>query len=123
VAQEAVRAVAARNPRGMQLLLDMVRTAPEAARRKHTRFGPLNVALMGQPVPPPHEILLCEAFAREWLRGDFDVHELGDAVETELARLTGRPQDPRRHRPDLWRTLAGPQKDPGRLFGPSNSRT
>ena len=118
-AREAVRAVAARNPLGVQLLLDMLRTAPEVARPRPTRFGPLNIAIQGQPPLPPEEARLCERFAEEWVRGEFDVHELADAVEAELARVTGRSQDRRRQRPDVWRTLAGPQQEPGRLFGPS----
>jgi hypothetical protein len=117
-AREAVRAVTARNPLGAQVLLDMMRTAPEVARRKPTRFGPLNIAIHGQAPLPPEEARLCEAFGREWLRGEFDIHELADAVEAELSRATGRPQDRRRQRPDVWRTLAGPQQEPGRLLGP-----
>ena len=116
VAQRAVQAVTARYPRGAQRLLDMMRTAPEAARRKPTRFGPLNVALMGKPPLPPEEIGLVEAFAIEWLAGAFDVHELADAVEAALSAETGRPQDPRRHRPDGWRTLSGEPVRPGRIF-------
>jgi hypothetical protein len=118
-AREAVRAMTARNPRGAQKLLDMMRTAPEAARRKPTRFGPLNIVILGQPPLPPDEARLCEAFAEEWLRGAFDVHELADAVEAALVDVTGRRQDPRRQRPDGWRTLAGRQQEPGRLFGPN----
>jgi len=112
-----VRAVTARYPRRAQVLLDMMRTAPEAAKRKPTRFGPLNILLLGNPPLPPDEAKLCEQFAEEWLRGEFDVHELADAVEAALAAVTGRRQDPRRHRLDGWRTLAGPQQEPGRLFG------
>jgi hypothetical protein len=118
VAQRAVRAVTARYPRDVQRLLDMMRAAPEAGKRKPTRFGPLNVALMGKPPLPPDETRLVEAFAAEWLRGDFDVHELADAVEAALRERTGRPQDPRRHSPDAWRTITGEQLKPGRLFGP-----
>jgi hypothetical protein len=118
-AREAVRVVAARNPPGAQTLLDMMRTAPEVARRKPTRFGPLSIALHGQPPLSPAEARLCEAFGEEWLRGEFDIHELADAVEAELARVTGRSQDRRRQRPDVWRTLAGPQQETGRLFGPT----
>jgi hypothetical protein len=117
-AREAVRVVISRNPRPAQVLLDMMRTAPEVARRKPTRFGPLNIAIQGQAPLPPDEVKLCEAFGREWLRGEFDIHELADAVEAELARVTGRQQDRRRQRPDVWRTLAGPQEEPGRLLGP-----
>src|SRR5215831_16385690 len=98
--------VTARYPRGVQRLLDMLRTAPEAGKRKPTRFGPLNVALMGNPPLPVEEVRLVEAFAVEWVRGDFDVHELADTVEAALRATTGRGQDPRRHRPDAWRTLA-----------------
>ena len=116
VALRAVQAVTARYPRDTQRLLDMMRTAPEAVRRKPTRFGPLNVALMGKPPLPPEEILLVETFALEWLAAEFDVHELADAVEAALSALTGRPQDPRRHRPDLWRTLTGQPVRPGRIF-------
>lgn len=116
VAQRAVRAVTARYPRDVQRLLDMMRTAPEAARRKPTRFGPLNIALMGKPPLPLEETQLVEAFAAEWLRGEFDVNELADAVEAALAAETGRRQDPRRHRPDAWRTLTGEPVRPGRIF-------
>jgi hypothetical protein len=116
VAQRAVRAVTARYPRDVQRLLDMMRTAPEAARRKPTRFGPLNVALMGKPPLPLEEAQLVEAFAAEWLRGEFDVNELADAVEAALVAETGRRQDPRRHRPDAWRTLTGEPVRPGRIF-------
>jgi hypothetical protein len=117
VALDAVRAVTARNPRGAQLLLDMMRTAPEAARRKPTRFGPLSVVIRGRPPLPSEEIELCEAFGAAWLRGEFDVHELADAVEAALAGVTGRRQDPCRQRPDDWRTMAGQRQGPGRLFG------
>jgi hypothetical protein len=116
VALRAVRAVTARYPGDAQRLLDMMRTAPEAAKRKPTRFGPLNVALMGKPPLPPEETQLVETFALEWLAGEFDVHELADAVEAALSAQTGRQQDPRRHRPDLWRTLTGEPVRPGRIF-------
>jgi hypothetical protein len=116
-ALDAVRVVTARDPRRAQLLLDMMRTAPEVARRKPTRYGPLNIVIMGQPPLPPEEARLCEAFGRAWLGGEFDVHELADAVESALAGVTGRRQDPRRHRPGGWRTLAGDRPAPGRLFG------
>jgi hypothetical protein len=121
VALRAVRAVTARYPRDAQRLLDMMRTAPEAARRKPTRFGPLNVALLGNPPLPPDEVQLVEAFALEWLAGEFDVHELADAVEAALAAATGRPQDPRRHRPDAWRTLTGEPIRAGRIFQQSDN--
>jgi hypothetical protein len=120
-AQRAVRAVTARYPRDVQRLLDMMRTAPEAGKRKPTRFGPLNVALMGKPPLPAEETRLVEAFAGEWLRGEFDLYELADAVEAALREHTGRPQDPRRHSPDAWRTIAGGEARPGRLLGPSRS--
>jgi hypothetical protein len=120
-AQRAVRTVTARYPRDVQRLLDMMRTAPEAGKRKPTRFGPLNVALMGKPPLPPEETRLVEAFAAEWLRGEFDVYELADAVEAALREHTGRPQDPRRHSPDAWRTIAGGDARPGRLLGPSRN--
>ncbi|HYW23212.1 MAG TPA: hypothetical protein VE953_03555 [Terriglobales bacterium] len=121
VARRAVEAVTARYPRDAQRLLDMMRTAPEAARRKPTRFGPLNVALMGNPPLPPEEARLVEAFALEWLAGGFDIHELADAVEAALNAQTGRPQDPRRHRPDAWRTLTGEPVRPGRIFQHSDN--
>jgi hypothetical protein len=116
-AGEAVRTVTARNPRGAQRLLDMARTAPEVARPKPTRFGPLQIAIHGTAPLAPDEVRLCEQFAAEWLRGEFDVHELADAIEAALAEVTGRAQAPGRHRPDVWRTLAGPQSGPGRLLG------
>jgi hypothetical protein len=116
-ARDAVRAMTARNPRGAQQLLDMMRTAPEVARRKPTRFGPLNIVILGQPPLPPDDVRLCERFAREWVRGDFDVHELAEAVEAALRDVTGKGQDPRRHRQGGWRTLAGRPQDPGRLMG------
>lgn len=115
-ARDAVLAMTTRNPRGAQELLDMMRAAPEVARRRPTRFGPLNVMILGQPPLTPEETRLCEQFAEEWLRGDFDVHELSDAVEAALRQVTGRLQDPRRHRPGGWRTLAGRAQDPGRLL-------
>lgn len=118
-ARAAVRAVTARHPRGAQLLLDRLRTAPEVTRRWRTRFGPLTLVLTGRPPLPPDEVRLCEAFALEWRRGWVDPADLADAVEAELARVTGRGQESGRLRPDLWRTLAGPQKDPGRLLGPN----
>ena len=121
VAQRAVRAVTARYPRDVQRLLDMLRAAPEAGKRKPTRFGPLNVALMGNPRLPDDEVRLVEAFAAEWVRGDFNVYELADAVEAALRERTGRRQDPLRHRPDAWRTLTGPPLKPGRLFDPSDN--
>jgi hypothetical protein len=121
VAQRAVRAVTARYPSDVQRLLDMMRTAPEAGKRKPTRFGPLNIALMGKPPLPLEETQLVEAFAAEWVRGDFDVHELADAVEAALREQTGRPQDPRRHTPTGWRTLAGDEAKPGRLIGPDRN--
>lgn len=121
VSQQAVRIVTARHPRGAQTLLDILRTAPEAVRRKPGRFGPLNVALVGNPPLLPEEARLVEAFASEWLRGGFDVRELADALDATLREQTGRRQDPRRHRPDAWRTLAGEPVRPGRIFGPSDS--
>lgn len=117
-ARDAVRAMTARNPRAAQQLLDMMRAAPEVARRRPTRFGPLNILILGQPPLPPDEVRLCERFAEEWLRGDFDVFELADAVESALREVTGRRQDPRRHRPGGWRTLAGRAQEPDRLLGP-----
>lgn len=119
VALDAVRAVIAHNPQGAQRLLDMMRTAPEVARRKPTRFGPLNVVLLGERPLPPGAVALCEQFGAAWMRGEFDVHELADAVEAALVEITGRRPDPRRHRPDAWRTLAGHQEEPGRLLGPN----
>jgi hypothetical protein len=116
VAERAVRAVTARYPSDAQRLLDIVRTAPEAVKRKPDRFGPLNIALMGKPPLPPDETRLAESFALEWLAGDFDVHELADALEAALVAETGRPQDPRRHRPDAWRTLTGDPLRAGRIF-------
>ena len=121
VAQQAVRIVTSRYPRDAQRLLDMMRTAPEAASRKPTRFGPLNVALMGNPPLPPDEARLVETFAREWLRHEFEIHEVADAVEAALREQTGRSQDPMRHRPGGWRTLAGGPTPPGRLFGPNST--
>ena len=92
VARRAVRAVTARYPRDVQRLLDMIRTAPEAGKRKPTRFGALNIALMGKPPLPLEETQLVEAFAAEWLRGDFDVHELADAADADhLRHPTGEP--------------------------------
>jgi hypothetical protein len=117
VARDAVKAMTARNPRGAQRLLDMMRAAPEVARRRPTRYGPLNIMILGQPPLPPDDVRLCERFGEEWLRGDFDVYELADAVEAALREVTGRKQDPRRHSPEGWRTLAGRRKEPGRLFG------
>jgi hypothetical protein len=113
----AVRAVTVRYPDDAQLLLDMVRTAPEVVGRRQTRFGPLNRVLVGNAPMPPEEIELLETFAAEWHRREFDAHELADAIEAALREATGRSQDPGRHRPDAWRTLAGAPLPPGRLFG------
>jgi len=121
VAQRAVVAVTARYPDDVQLLLDRLRTAPEATTPRPTRFGPLSVALIGKPSPPPHEVRLLEAFGLEWVAGEFDVHELADAVEAALSAETGRPQDPRRHRPDGWRALTGAPVRPGRIFQQSDT--
>src|SRR5690348_1007821 len=111
----------ARNPKGAQVLLDMMRAAPEVARRKPTRYGPLNIMILGQPPLSPEDARLCERFAEEWVRGDFDVYELADAVEEALRTVTGRKQDRRRQSPDGWRTLAGRPHDSGRLLGRSES--
>jgi len=116
VAQRAVRGVTARYPSDAQRLLDILRTAPEAVKRKPDRFGPLNIALMGKPPLPPDDTRLAESFALEWLAGEFEVHELADALEAALVAETGRPQDPRRHRPDAWRTLTGDPVRAGRIF-------
>ena len=121
VARRAVEVVTARYPRDVQVLLDRLRTAPEARKSKQTRFGPLTLVLMGKPPLELEETQLVEAFGLEWMRGDFDMYELADAVEVALREQTGRPQDPRRHRPDGWRTLAGEPLKPGRLFGPSQN--
>jgi hypothetical protein len=120
VARRAVQTVTARYPRDVQRLLDMMRTAPEAAKRKPTRYGPLNIALMGKPPLPLEESQLVEAFAEEWVRGEFDVYELADAVEVALSAETGRPQDPRRHQPNAWRTITGDPLRPGRIFQQSD---
>jgi hypothetical protein len=121
VARQAVRVVTARYPAGAQRLLDMARAAPEAARRRPTRYGPLYAALMGNPPLPPDEAALVEAFARAWLRSEFDIHEVADAVEEALHEQTGRRQEPGRHRPDAWRTIAGGSSTPGRLFQTSDN--
>jgi hypothetical protein len=121
VARRAIEVVTARYPLDVQRLLDRLRTAPEAGMRRPTRSSPLNVALRGKPPMSLEETQLVEAFAAEWLRGDFDIQELADAVEAALREQTGRPQDPRRHSPFGWRTLAGQQVKPGRLLGPSRN--
>jgi hypothetical protein len=121
VARRAIEVVTKLYPRDVQLLLDRLRTAPEAGMRRPTRSSPLNVALKGKPPLPLMETQLVEAFAAEWLRGEFDIQELADAVEAALAEQTGRPQDPGRHSPYGWRTLAGDQVKPGRLLGPSRN--
>lgn len=120
-ARDAVQAMTARNPSGAQKLLDMMRAAPEVVRRRPTRFGPLNIMILGQPPLPPDDVRLCERFGEEWLRGDFDVYELADAVEAALCEVTGRKQDPRRQSSDGWQTLAGRRKEPGRLLGRPDS--
>lgn len=120
-ARRAVQAMTTRNPRGAQRLLDMMRAAPEVARRRPTRFGPLNIMILGQPPLAPDDVRLCEEFGREWVRGDFDVHELADAVEAALRDVTGRRQDPWRRSPEGWRTLAGRRTEPGRLLGSSDN--
>jgi hypothetical protein len=121
-ARDAVRAVTARNPRDAQRLLDKMRIAPETTRRRPTRFGPLTIVILGLlPVQslPPDEIRLCETLGAEWQRGDFEIHELADAIEIALREVTGRRQDPRRQHPGGWRTLAGMERAPGRLLGPN----
>ena len=118
VAKGAVRAAAACSPARAQTLLDILRTAPEAVKRKPGRYGPLAFVLLGKPLPVEQRHLF-ERFAEEWRRGDFGVAELADALEGALVELTQRPQDPDRHRAARWRTVAGRPHSPEALIRPS----
>jgi len=115
----AVRAAAVHSPARAQLLLDILRTAPQAVKRKPDRYGPLGFLLLGKAPLPIDQRRLCERFADEWLRGEFGVAELADALEAAIGDLTKRPQDARRHRAG-WRTLAGRPHAPDALIRPSD---
>jgi len=119
VAIEAVRAAAVHSPARAQLLLDILRTAPQAVKRKPDRYGPLGFLLLGKAPLPVEQRRLCERFADEWLRGEFGVGELADALEATLLEITKRPQERRRHRGG-WRTLAGRPHGPDALIRPSD---
>jgi len=119
VAIEAVRAAAVHSPARAQLLLDILRTAPQAVKRKPDRYGPLGFLLLGKAPLPIEQRRLCERFADEWLRGEFGVGELADALEATLREITGRPQERRRRRGG-WRTLAGRPHGPDALIRPSD---
>jgi hypothetical protein len=118
----AVRAVTAHNPEGARLLMNICRTAPEAVKRKPgDRYGPLGLALIGQPQPPRAHLRLCRLFNKQWLAGAFTVAELADALEAALAEVSDRLADPRRHvREGLWFSLAGRSRTPERLIGRPN---
>jgi hypothetical protein len=120
-ARQAVEVVTARNPRRAQLLLDLLRTAPEAVRRKpKDRYGLLRRVLHGPPEQPElskREGRLCEEFHQAWLSEEFTIAELADALEAALGQVTGVRQDPNRHRADGWRTLAGRPRRPDALIG------
>jgi len=115
----AVRAAAAHNPVGAQGLLDILRTAPEAVKRKPDRYGPLSFVLLGVAPPPIEQQSLYERFAKEWRRGEFGTAELADALELAMGEVTKRPQDPARHRVTGWRTLAGRPHAPDALIRPT----
>jgi len=115
----AVRAAAVHSPARAQLLLDILRTAPQAVKRKPDRYGPLGFLLLGKAPLPIDQRRLCERFADEWLRGEFGVAELADALEAAIGELNKRPQDARRHRAG-WRTLAGRPHAPDALIRPSD---
>lgn len=118
VAMAAVRAAAAHNPVGAQGLLDILRTAPEAVKRKPDRYGPLSFVLRGRVALPIEQQSLYERFAEEWRRGEFGTAELADALELALGEVTKR-QDPGRHRVGGWRTLAGRPHAPDALIRPT----
>jgi hypothetical protein len=113
---QAVRAATAHRPGRAQQLLDILRAAPEVVRRKPDRYGPLGLLVRGRPPLPPQDRRRCELFAREWLRGDFGVDELANALEEALLEVTGRPQSIDRHRAGGWHTLAGQAHGPHRLI-------
>ena len=119
VAMAAVRAAAAHNPAGAQGLLDILRTAPEAVKRKPDRYGPLSFVLLGRVAPPIEQQSLYERFAEEWRRGEFGTAELADALELALGEITKRPQVTGRRRVTGWRTLAGRQHAQDALIRPT----
>lgn len=116
----AVRAATAHRPARAQQLLDILRAAPEVVKRKPDRYGPLGLVVFGPPPLPPEDLRRCELFAREWLRGDFSVEELANALEAALLEVTGSPQSIGRHRAGGWHTLAGQPHRPDQLIRPSD---
>jgi hypothetical protein len=113
-----VKLAAAHNPAGAQLLLDILRTAPEAVKRKpEDRYGPLGLMLTGRPPLPAEQQRLCAAFNEEWLSGRFSRPQLAEALEIALYEITGRHQDSRRQERGQRRTLAGGGRSVDRLLG------
>lgn len=119
-AMQAVRAATAHRPARAQQLLDILRAAPEIVQRKPDRYGPLGFLVPGRPPLPPEDRRRCELFAREWLRGDFGVEELANALEEALLEVTGRPQSIERHRAGGWHTLAGRPHGHDQLIRPAD---
>jgi hypothetical protein len=105
-AHAGLAAAARWNPHGARSLLAILREHPAWVRHKDDRYGPLGVVLFGvgrrkevapgiavpADGPPISEEALadCEALAREWMRGDFSVKELADALEELLRSTNGR---------------------------------
>ncbi len=110
-AMAAVRIAAVRSPARARLLLDILRTAPEAVKRKADRHGPLGFLLLGQGPLQNRERRLLDSFGQEWLRGDFGPRELADALERALAEVTGHRLSHGRWTAG-WRTLAGRRHGP-----------
>lgn len=119
-AMQAVRAATAHRPARAQQLLDILRAAPEIVKRKPDRYGPLGLVVTGRPPLPPEDRRRCELFAREWLRGDFSVEELANALEEALLEVTGSPQSIERHRAGGWHTLAGRPHGHDQLIRPAD---
>jgi hypothetical protein len=117
-ARAAVFATTKGNPRMAQWLLDLLRIAPEAVKRKwRDPYGPLAALLASRPAPGPRLDRLCRTFQREWLEERFTVVELAAALEDALREVTGSETDTRRYRRNGWRTLAGRDRAPDRLLG------
>lgn len=105
-AMAAVRVATAQSPARAQMLLNILRTAARAVKRKPDRYGPLGFVLLGHAPVLVERRRLFERFAEEWQRGDFGPGELAEALEEALNEVTGRRQRPGRWTTG-WRTLAG----------------